>query len=137
VSGGGWDELEQRARESADSGGTPAEWGKKIDLEVGETFRGLHRGYEEGGKSGAYLAWDEDGEPRFIWSCASLQREYDRENPSVGDDVAIVRAENYRTRFDDDLDDPSGKSFGVAAGENRSPVPGAGTPPSDDDEAPF
>jgi hypothetical protein len=122
----GWDELEQRARTSAESGGTPAEWGLRIDLEVGETFRGRDRGgWVEGGKSGAYLLWDLDGVERFIWSCASLAREYDRELPSLGADVVISRSENYRTKYDDEDGEPTGLSYGVATRANDSPLPGA------------
>jgi hypothetical protein len=134
VSGDGWDELERRAQESAESGGVPAGWGSKIDLDVGDTFRGRHRGHEEGGKSGGWLAWDADGEPRYIWGCASLDREYDREQPNVGDDVAIVRSENYRTRFDDPDDDPTGLSYGVATRENKSPLPESDSGGVDPDE---
>jgi hypothetical protein len=137
MTGLGWDDLVARAQQSADSGGTPEEWGLRIDLEPGETFRGRHRGYEDGGKSGAYLAWDEEGAERFIWSCASLVREYDRERPEVGADVAIVRTENYRTQYDDPTDEPSGKSYGVATRENKSPLPGSSSQPAGGDDIPF
>jgi hypothetical protein len=127
----GWDELIERAKESAQGGGVPANWGSKVELEPGDTFRGRHRGHEEGGKSGAYLFWDTDQEERFIWGCASLDREYEREQPSLGADVVVVREENYRTRFDDPEDEPSGLSYGVATRENNEPVPGS------DQDAPF
>jgi hypothetical protein len=127
MSGDGWDELEQRAQQSADSGGTPPEWGKKVDLEVGETFRGRHRdGYQEGGRSGALL-WDEDGEPRFIWANASLRRDYDREEPNLGDDVAIENGE---------LPHPARRGHGRAVGEElpgrdaREQVAAAGPGPA-------
>jgi len=132
-----WDELERRAQESAEGGGVPPGWGSRIDLDVGETFRGRHRGYEAGGKSGAYLLWDTvDGAECYVWSCASLDREYGRESPSAGDDVAISRAMNYRTRFDDPDEDPTGLSYGVAARENRSPLPGSAEA-VDDLDLPF
>jgi hypothetical protein len=120
----GWDDLERRAQESAESGGVPADWGRKVDLEVGERFRGRHRGREEGGKSGAFLYWDIDAQERYIWSCASLEREYARENPAVGDDVAISRAENYRTQYDEPNGEPTGLSYGVATRKNESELPG-------------
>jgi hypothetical protein len=127
----GWDELERRSQESAEGGGVPAGWGSRVDLGVGESFRGRYRGREAGGKSGAFLLWDAHGQEMFIWSCASLEREFERENPNVGDDVVISRAENYRTRYDGDGDAPSGLSYGVAARENDSDLP------SGDSEFPF
>jgi hypothetical protein len=136
----GWDELVERAKGSAQGGGTPAEWGTKIDLEVGETFRGRHRGHEEGGKSGAYLAWDTEQQERFIWACAALDREYDRERPGLGDDVAIAREGNYRTRFDDPGDEPTGLSYGVATRTNSEPLPELATDasePAGPDDIPF
>ena len=136
MNGDEWDELEARAQESAESGGVPANWGRRIDLEVGESFRGRDRGgYEEGGKSGAFLLWDSDGEERFIWSCASLKREYERESPSIGGDVVISRAENYHSQYDDP-GEATGLSFGVASRENKSELPGGGQPDGDD-EPPF
>ena len=121
----GYDELVARANQSAQSGGTPPHWGRKVELEVGETFCGRHRGEEAGGKSGAKLLWDLDGHEVFIWTNTALDREYMREQPSVGDSIAISRAENYRTKFDDADGEPSGLSFGVAVGKNDAPLPGA------------
>jgi hypothetical protein len=120
-----WDDLIERARENAESGGgAPPEWGERIALDIDEAIRGRHRGHEEGGKSGAYLLWDTDEEARYIWGCASLDREYDREQPAVGDDVVIARKENYRTQYDAPDDDPSGLSYGVATRKNEGPLPG-------------
>jgi hypothetical protein len=119
----GWDELERRSQESAEGGGVPAGWGSRVALDIGESFRGRYRGREDGGKSGGFLLWDGDGQEVFVWSCASLEREFEREKPNVGDDVVISRAENYRTRYDGEADHPSGLSYGVATRENKSDLP--------------
>jgi hypothetical protein len=133
LSAGDWDELDARAKKSAESGGVPEHWGVRADVEVGEQARGRHRGHEEGGKSGAYLLWI-DGDERYIWGCTSLDREYDREKPNIGDDVVIAREANYRTQYDGPNDEPTGKSYGVATRENKSPLPGssASSTPADD-----
>jgi hypothetical protein len=134
---GDWDELERRAHESATGGGgAPAEWGAQVVVEVGETFRGRvrHADWVEGGRSGGFLVWDGSGNDRYIWSCTSLRREWGREKPSVGDDLVVSRGPNYRSRFDDTEDAPSGLSYGVATRENRLPLPAEEPDPPNLDE---
>jgi hypothetical protein len=127
------DDLLRRARQNAESGGgVPESAGELIELNVGESFTGRHRGSErDWGKSGAYLAWDEDGEPRFIWGCYRLDEEYKREQPAIGDGVGIHRGVNYKTRYDDD-GEASGLNYGLAVEPCDEPLPG-GSPREPDD----
>ena len=95
------DDLIARAQANSEGVVVPEEWGRLIEVEVGEHFAGRHRGHDDGGKSGAWLAWDEDDEPRFSsWGSYRLDREYERESPTLGDTVVIYRNENYETSYD-------------------------------------
>jgi hypothetical protein len=63
------DDLLQKARQNAESSGVPESAGELIGLAVGEDFSGRRRGREADwgkGQYGAWLAWDDDGGPRFI-----------------------------------------------------------------------
>jgi hypothetical protein len=119
------DDLLRRARQSAESSGVPGSAGELIELELGEGFSGRHRGREPEwgmGQYGAWLAWDDDGEPRFIWGCYRLNEEYEREQPAIGDRVGIHRGANYKTRFDDD-GEASGLNYGLATQACDEPLP--------------
>src|SRR5262249_35812500 len=95
------DGLFDRAKQNSQGTPLPEHCGELIELEVGEFFDGRDRGHDASvGRSGVYLLWDGDGERRFIWANARLDRCYEDEKPSVGDRVVIYRDENYRTRFD-------------------------------------
>jgi hypothetical protein len=132
MSGGDWDELLDEAREAAESGGVPASAGELIEIGPGEAFTGRHRGQEpEWGKSGAYLAWDDDDEPRFLWGCYSLDREFKREQPAVGARIAIWRGPNYKSRYDDE-GEATGLRYGLACEPCPDPLPEGGAPEADD-----
>jgi hypothetical protein len=124
----GWDELAARAIEAAESGRVPASWGERIDVPAGGVFRGRYREHDDGGNSGAYLLWDEDGRECFLYGCVSLDREMKREHPDVGHRVVISRGENYKTKFDAE-GEATGRNYGVAAEPSDEPLPG--------DELPF
>jgi hypothetical protein len=124
-------DLIGRARAASEGGAVPEEWGELIELEVGDHFVGRHRGHDDGGKSGAWLAWDEDGAERFVRGCYRLDQEYAKAEPTIGDDIAIFRGPNYKTRFDDD-GGASGLGYGLAVERNDAPLPEAS-----DDGIPF
>ena len=133
------DDLLRRARQNAESGTVPESAGERIELEVEETFTGRHRGREpEWGKgnSGAWLAWDDDGEPRFIWGCHRLNQEYEREQPAIGDRVVIHRGVNYKTRFDS-AGEATGLTYGLAKEPCDEPLPGSGDQDTPGDDVPF
>jgi hypothetical protein len=115
-------DLIARAQRSAAGAEVPVEWGELIEIAVGGHFLGRHRGHGDGGRSGAWLAWDVAGNKRFIWGNYRLDQEYAREGPAIGDTVAIVRGPNYKTRFDDD-GEASGLGFGLAIEPSSAPLP--------------
>jgi hypothetical protein len=134
-----WDDLIDRARQASSGTTVPEDWGELIEIEVGAHFAGRHRGHGEGGKSGAWLAWDETGEPRFIWGCYRLDQEYGRVSPTVGDTIVIFRSENYKTRHDAD-GETTGLGYGLAVEPNNAALPEGGDEPAAagaDDEFPF
>lgn len=118
------DDLRRRAAASAKGGAAPAEWGDEVRLEVGDFFEGRFRGHAEGGKSGAWLFWDAAGQLVFLWGCARLDSGFEREQPNVGDSVAVFRDENYKTRYDDE-GEASGLGYGVATRPCSDPLPDA------------
>jgi hypothetical protein len=125
------DDLHNRAKESAKGFVVPDEWGEQVQLEVGEFFDGRHRGFADGGKSGAWLLWGDNGELLFIWNAYRLQQGYDRENPSIGDRVVIFRDEDYRTQYDAE-GEASGLGYGVATKPCSDPLPEGGASEADD-----
>jgi hypothetical protein len=119
-----FDDLIARAQDNAERGGVPADAGELLEIEIGETFTGRHRGHEpDWGKSGARLGWDDAGEPVFIWDCYSLTEEYEREQPNLGDRIAIHRRPNYKTQFDAE-GDARGRKYGLACEPCDEPLPG-------------
>jgi hypothetical protein len=128
------DDLVGQARDAAHRAGVPEDWGEVIEISVGDHFIGRHRGFGEGGRSGAWLYWDESGDERFLWNCYRLEQEYKREDPSLGDTIVVFRDENYHSQYDDD-GDATGLSYGIAKELNEAPVPGADGP--DEEEALF
>jgi hypothetical protein len=128
-------DLRARAKESEKGFIVPDEWGEQVQLEVGGYFEGRHRGFAEGGKTGAWLAWDSTGGLCFIWNCYRLQQGYDREKPNIGDRVVIFRDSDYRTKYDDE-GEASGLGFGLACEPCSDPLPESGAP-EDDDGIPF
>jgi hypothetical protein len=129
--------LIERARARSQGAGVPESWGRLIQLEPdGDPFVGRHRGVDsaEGFNSGVYLLWDEAGELCFIWSCYRLNREYEREQPAAGADVVIVRAANYRTKYDV-AGEATGLNYTVESEPNSAPLPDE--PARDGDALPF
>jgi hypothetical protein len=125
------DDLHNRARESAKGFVVPDEFGEQVEIQVGEFFEGRHRGFGEGGKQGAWLAWDADDQPVFLWNCYRLQQGYDRESPSIGDRVVIFRDDDYHTQYDEP-DEATGLGYGVACEPCSDPLPENGAPEVDD-----
>jgi hypothetical protein len=128
------EDLLRLAMQNAESSGVPESAGEQIVLAVGEDFSGRHRGREADwgmGQYGAWLAWDDDGEPRFIWGCYRLNEEYEREQPAIGNRIGIHRAANYKTRFDDD-GESSGLNYGLATEPCDDPLPRTGSGEPDD-----
>jgi hypothetical protein len=126
------DDLRRRAKQNANSGGVPESAGELVELEVGDDFVGRHRGSGPNwgkGKYGAWLTWDEDGKPRFIWGCYRLNEEYEREQPAVGDRIVIHRSANYSSQYDEP-GEATGLTYGLAKGPCDEPLP-------DTDEIPF
>jgi hypothetical protein len=119
------DDLHGRARESAKGFVVPDEWGEQVQLEVGGYFDGRHRGWSDEGKSGAWLLWDGDGEPCFIWSNFRLRQAYEREKPNVGDRVVVFRDENYHTQYDEP-GEATGLGYGAACEPCGDPLPDFG-----------
>jgi hypothetical protein len=138
------DHLVVRARENSEGPTVPGTWGELIEIEIGASFVGRYRGTDtaEGFKSAAYLLWDEEDAPRFIYACARLDTEFSRESPAVGATVAIFRSENYESQYDRASDrEPTGLAYGVATEPNAAPVPAesSGSPGrlGPDDDLPF
>lgn len=139
VSNSGRDELIARAKERAEGTPTPEEWGYRITLEEGESFVGSWKDRtvdEDHDDRPVYLFLDEAGEDCFSRHYASLERELTREDPAPGDTVVIYRAENYKTRFDDE-GEASGQSYGVTTEPKGDPPPGAPAAAADDENFPY
>jgi hypothetical protein len=130
------DDLRARARENSESTPVPPEWGEGVELEEGSgEFYGRYRGIgtDPAFKSPAVLLWDEAGEKLFIWTCARLDRELERERPEIGADIAIYRGPNYLTQYDRaEGRDPTGLGYGVATAPNPAPLPAADDDSADD-----
>lgn len=131
-------DLHVRAKSAAESsGGVVAEfWGELIEIEVGGDFSGRYRGHDEGGRSGAHLFWDDEGEERFIWGSYRLDQEFEREQPAVGAQVVIYRSSNYKTRFDKE-GEATGLSYGIATEPSADPLPGNPASSATDEGIPF
>ena len=105
--------LRDRARESErerDGGG----WGRRVQLEPGETFEGRWRGETTatGGDYGdqrLFLLWDSDGAECYLRGHASLVRKVEAVAPSVGDSIAVYRGGDYSSAAG------TGYSYGLAA----------------------
>ena len=123
-----FDDLIDRAKASSEGFVVPDGWGEVVELEEGGgVFVGRFRGQEEDSRGEPiYLFWDTQGEPRFFWSSYRFKQGMERENPSVGDTVAIVRDANYETRYDDP-GEATGLAYGVASESNKEPLPGTTT----------
>jgi hypothetical protein len=128
--------LRKRARDSAQGFVAPPTWGEQIQLEVDEFFDGRHREWtDEGGRSGAWLLWNEVGEPCFIFGCYRLRQAFEREKPNLGDRVSIYRDENYHSSYDEP-GEATGLGYGAACEPCNDPPPESDAP-EDDDGIPF
>jgi len=135
------DDLIARAKAASEGYVVPETWGKVVEIEEGASFIGRFRGQEEDARGEPiFLFWDEDDEPRFFWSSYRLRQGMEREQPKIGDTVAVFRDENYTTRYDDE-GEASGLAYGVAVDENNSPLPettsSTADEPAADDDIPY
>jgi hypothetical protein len=130
------DDLIARAKASSEGVVVPASWGDVVELEEGGSFVGRYRGVETDSRDHPiYLFWDEESKPCFFWSAYRLKQGMEREKPTLGDTVCVVRNANYETKYDDP-GEPTGKAYGVASEASNEPL--QETPATaDDDDVPF
>jgi hypothetical protein len=133
----GHDDLVELARQRSEGLIAPGTWGRELEIqEDGGVFAGRYRGSDQqaGFKSTAYLFWGEGGELRFVFSCARLDAEFERETPNIGDDVVLYRGPNYKTKYDrDETKAPTGLAYGMATRPNPAALPDE---PANDDDIP-
>jgi hypothetical protein len=115
-------DLHDRARKNSEGFVVPDEWGEQIELEVDEFFDGRHRSWSDEGKSGAWLLWDGDGEPCFVWGNYRLRQAYEREKPNTGDRTSIFRGDNYSSKYDEP-GEATGLGYGAACEPCSDPLP--------------
>jgi hypothetical protein len=137
------DALIRRAQARASASATPDEWGYRVQLGVGDSFTGRYRGETSDQASDdrrVFLLWDDDGDPCWSRSYASLGREMERARPTIGDSIAIVRGEDYPTGYGN-----PGQSYGLEVESCADLLPeteaarddGKSAGHDDDDGVPF
>ena len=115
------DELLNQARENA-AERDENEWGYRIALEVGDSFMGRWRGETvtptDYGEQPVYLFWDGEDALCFLYGGKKvLDRRVRHAAPTIGDSIAIFRAEDETTNG------RTAHIFGVAAVANSDPLP--------------
>ena len=120
-----WDDLIARAKQAA-GGGTHDDWGDRVDgLEVtDDLFQGSYRGevedeaYDGHGRR-IHLLWDSAGEECWVRGKWSLNAEFDRVQPKVGDTVVIYVGDAWEGKSG-----VAGFYFGLESEPNAAPLPG-------------
>jgi hypothetical protein len=139
-----FDDIVARAKErAAAAGGGHDDWGSRVEgLEVtDDLFQGRYRGEAEdenydGHSRRVHLLWDAtNDEACWVRGKWSLNNEFDRVRPNVGDTIVIYVGDAWEGKSG-----ASGFYFGVEAEPNDSPLPGqpvlaAGE--AADDDIPF
>jgi hypothetical protein len=115
------------------------ELGDRVELAVGEHFRGRYRGSlqmrnREGDVFAVLGLWGEDGRARFHYMNAALRLEMDTLAPlEVGAEVVLVRGEDKT--FEKDGQMRTMHRYALAARPCSDPLPGSAS--QDDDDIPF
>jgi hypothetical protein len=121
--------------------GDGGDLGDRVELEPGEHFAGRFRGeatmHTKDGDSFPVIAlWDAAGSFRFHYRNAALVEELVECDPAVGDELVIVRGEDYA--FEVDGEPRTKHPYAVRTRASSDPLPGGGEAPADDDdEVPF
>jgi hypothetical protein len=123
--------LEQaraRLRELEELGAEGDELGDRVEIAVGDFFKGRVRGEatmrtKEGEEITVLALWDEQGSKRFHYLNAALVAELDAVKPEVGDTIVIARGEDrqFETK-DGEL--RTMKRFAISTRSNPDPLPG-------------
>jgi hypothetical protein len=139
----GWEELlsEARARLTEPEGQGGGELGDRVELDEGEHFLGRWRGTgvmntRAGEQLEVFTLWDQDDRPRFHYRNTNLVEEIAAANPSIGDEIVIVRGNDVA--FEKQGERRTMKRFAVRARPSTKPLP-AGAQPSGalDADIPF
>jgi hypothetical protein len=136
------DLLEQaraRLRELEEQDSEGGELGDRVELAVGDYFRGRFRGEatmvnKEGERIAVVALWDVDGRLRFHYRNAGLVAELDASRPDVGDEIVIVRGEDVE--FEAQGEQRRMHRYAVRVKSSTEPLPGNATP-DEDSEFPF
>jgi hypothetical protein len=120
--------------------GDGGDLGDRVELEPGEHFAGRFRGeatmHTKDGDSFPVIAlWDAAGNLRFHYRNAALVEELVECDPAIGDELAIVRGEDYA--FEVNGDPRTKHRYAVRTRPSANPLPGGGEEPPGEDDVPF
>jgi hypothetical protein len=135
-------QARERLRELEET--EPDELGQRVELAVGDYFQGRWRGEgtmktKEGDTFPVYLLWDREGKARFHYRNAALVDEIDAAQPSIGDEIVIVRGEDREY----EVEGETRRAYRYAAKVQPSSAPlpalapGGDQPALRDDDIPF
>jgi hypothetical protein len=133
-------EARQRLAELEEKQAGDVDWGEKLDLQPGASFRGRYRGEttgtsKDGGEFGLVLLWGPDGEHRFTFVTAALRSELDTVRPDVGDEIVVVRGDDRA--FEVNGEPRTMHRYAVAARPSEAALPGDPPVQDPDEGAPF
>jgi hypothetical protein len=96
----GFDDLLAEARQRLEAASEGDELGERVELRPGEHFHGRWRERvsmhtRDGDTIEVLGLWDDDGKARFHYENAALLEELADGEPGIGDEVVIIRGEDY------------------------------------------